>query len=423
LPFNADTAIDMVQKQISEAPTPLHVHREGLPDWCETVLERALAKSPADRFQTAEEFREALGKVTGMVMIELTKAFSISLADLQVTPPQPAVLERFGLTPVRQVAAQRPISVSPNWSVSTDSPAPHAGVALSVLRSARPLVRIAHTVTIVIRKKRVALAGSLAAILAGGVTLFAIVALRRPAAPTAMTRTGDAPPPAIQSTPRSTPGSAPETSPAPATDHSMAPAAVSVPTTSAGESAPIAAAPGRPPRTSAASTSAPPDGARGSPAPADLTATDPMPVKPRGRTFAVPFVFEARTLVTDGTREAERECQVVLADGRINVQAIDDQYLVHAVAYDRVLAISYSRGRDPLWNTPAGPAPVARVGGGLLGMFRGTRHWISLRIGRANDEFVVLRVGNDEQARRAIAALEERTGRSSELIVERKDGK
>src|SRR3954469_18380331 len=42
LPFKADTAIGMVQKQISEAPTPLRVYRDSLPEWCETILQRAL---------------------------------------------------------------------------------------------------------------------------------------------------------------------------------------------------------------------------------------------------------------------------------------------------------------------------------------------------------------------------------------------
>ncbi len=60
LPFNADTAISMVQMQISEAPTPILNFRSDLPPWCVTIIDRALAKSPADRFQSAEEFRSAL---------------------------------------------------------------------------------------------------------------------------------------------------------------------------------------------------------------------------------------------------------------------------------------------------------------------------------------------------------------------------
>jgi tRNA A-37 threonylcarbamoyl transferase component Bud32 len=60
LPFEADTPIAMMQRQLSELPVPVHARRSDLPRWCEDVLERALAKAPSDRFQTAEEFRRAL---------------------------------------------------------------------------------------------------------------------------------------------------------------------------------------------------------------------------------------------------------------------------------------------------------------------------------------------------------------------------
>jgi serine/threonine protein kinase len=60
LPFEADTAIGMVQKQISDAPTPARLHRADLPSWAVAIVDRALAKSPADRYQTAEELRKAL---------------------------------------------------------------------------------------------------------------------------------------------------------------------------------------------------------------------------------------------------------------------------------------------------------------------------------------------------------------------------
>lgn len=111
----------------------------------------------------------------------------------------------------------------------------------------------------------------------------------------------------------------------------------------------------------------------------------------------------------------------MLADGKINVQATDDQTVLFAVPYDGVLSISYSRGRDPLWNAPAGPARVARAGRGALGIFRGTRHWLALRTDSAKAPFVALRVGNETQARRALTALQERTGRSAEVVAERND--
>ena len=48
---------------------------------------------------------------------------------------------------------------------------------------------------------------------------------------------------------------------------------------------------------------------------------------------------------------------------------------------------------------------------------------MSLRTENTNGQFVVLRLGNDEQAKRAIVALEERTGRSAELVAQPKDDK
>lgn len=96
LPFEADTEVGMLQKQISDTPMPLHVRREGLPEWCETIVQRALAKSPGDRFQSAEEFREALGRTSGMAAaIDFAKEFAprppLSASEPAVTAEPPYV--------------------------------------------------------------------------------------------------------------------------------------------------------------------------------------------------------------------------------------------------------------------------------------------------------------------------------------------
>jgi protein kinase-like protein len=70
LPFTADNAIAMAQKQVFDTPPPVHLFQRSLPEWCEGILQRALAKSPADRFQTAEEFRAELARAMGMVTTE-----------------------------------------------------------------------------------------------------------------------------------------------------------------------------------------------------------------------------------------------------------------------------------------------------------------------------------------------------------------
>ena len=77
LPFAADTALGMLQRQIRDTPIPLCAHRSGLPDWCETIVQRALAKAQGERFQSAEEFREALSRATGpLPMADLAKTFA-----------------------------------------------------------------------------------------------------------------------------------------------------------------------------------------------------------------------------------------------------------------------------------------------------------------------------------------------------------
>src|SRR5262245_17137723 len=65
LPFEAETPVATLQRQISEPPAPMTRYRSDLPEWCDTIVRRALAKSPADRFQTADEFRHAIAEATG----------------------------------------------------------------------------------------------------------------------------------------------------------------------------------------------------------------------------------------------------------------------------------------------------------------------------------------------------------------------
>ena len=89
LPFTADTALSMLQRQIRDTPTPVHVHRPSLPAWCDQIVQRALAKTPADRFQSAEEFRDALGRATGpLPAADFAKTFAV--ADGQ-NPPVPVL--------------------------------------------------------------------------------------------------------------------------------------------------------------------------------------------------------------------------------------------------------------------------------------------------------------------------------------------
>jgi serine/threonine protein kinase len=64
LPFKADSGIAMVHKQMYDQPTPVRQLRTELPLATEQILTRALAKAPADRYQTADEFKAALAQLS-----------------------------------------------------------------------------------------------------------------------------------------------------------------------------------------------------------------------------------------------------------------------------------------------------------------------------------------------------------------------
>ena len=89
LPFEADTPIAMLQKHIVDTPPPLSAHRQDLPEWCDTVVQQALAKAPAKRFQTAGEFRAAVGLAIGLPpALDLAKAVGVSEPGITSQAPE-----------------------------------------------------------------------------------------------------------------------------------------------------------------------------------------------------------------------------------------------------------------------------------------------------------------------------------------------
>jgi tRNA A-37 threonylcarbamoyl transferase component Bud32 len=381
-PFEADSLIGLMQKQISDEAPPLAAFREGLPDWCEPIVRRAMAKAPADRFQTAAEFSAAL-RSAGAVMRQ-----PVGVARADPVSTAAAVERRDTRTQVlpTQSTVSTPIGAGARTIVKGGTIAlPERPVAR---RDWRPIVVIAGSVVVALLVVWRFAGGSLQ-------TTGASRLAERATVPPVQTATPAPVPPApiVRETPKPAPTSTPRISAMP-----------------------------QPPVASIASPAARAD-IPASPPPAVIApAPAPVPDKSAGKPAATPVVFEARLLTPVGDGPRERDCRVVLADGKIHVQALDNSATLFAVPYDDVLSISYSRGRDPLWNAPGGPEPVARAGAGALGIFRGTRHWLSLRTTNAKNRFLVLRLGNDEQAKRAIKLLEERTGRRSQLAG-RGDGK
>ena len=145
LPFKADTAVAMIQSQLNDQPTPARHVRAELPEWLDAVLMRSLAKRPADRYQTAEEFRRALNSLDEL------GALAPLPDDVTVATPAASILSPgAGVAPASAV---------------TPAPGPHA------------------TTTLVLGRSHLAVAGAFGVMLLVVIGLLAWVALRGPATP------------------------------------------------------------------------------------------------------------------------------------------------------------------------------------------------------------------------------------------------
>jgi eukaryotic-like serine/threonine-protein kinase len=63
VPFTGDTPVEIAMKHLSATPPPLRAKRPDIPESLEMVVMRALAKDPAQRYQSAEEMDADLERV------------------------------------------------------------------------------------------------------------------------------------------------------------------------------------------------------------------------------------------------------------------------------------------------------------------------------------------------------------------------
>jgi serine/threonine-protein kinase len=404
LPFEADTAIGMVQKQLSDAPTPAHQYRADLPDWCQTVLDRALAKSPADRYQTGEDFRSALLTAINQSATEHTMVLAAAHIAGSTPTLGPTVASAAMVAPLTAAIATSPLAAIPTPAGARKSP--DGG-------------------TIVLQKNHFAMAGGLLAVVAIGVAVLAFVAFRRtapastsapapqvadatpvtPADPPADPPAATAAPPAPEP-PVAPPAKVPDASADPA---GKTPAVLAASTAPAKPDSPNVSNPSSPSKSKPGTTPAP---AAAAPKPAEAP-IEPAPV----RTETVnPFVFDAKAVVVDAGKNREHDVIVRMAEGQVTVSE-KNHTLVTSVPYQTLLGVNYSNSKQPLWNSPSGPAEVVKVEGGAFNFFKGGRNWLVLR---TKDSSVVLRI-DDEDLHKVMSAMEDRTGVKVERVVERKD--
>ena len=405
VPFEASTPLEMVQKQLSGAPTPLQTHREELPGWCQAIVDRAIARIADDRFPTAEAFRSTLNAAIS----EATEATGLYAVVPEGATAQPEDLTIAAPSPV-PVDAPIPFADAP--TVATWTPAPATAETQIVTPRSSPTLASAAAAatgtTVVMKRNQFAAVGGLLLALVLGVVVLAIVALRRPAtvimAPpeTAATNTPAASAP---------PSAAATADPAPASS-----AASAAPTTTSPMPPPLEIAP--PPLVLPAAPAPARAPAKPSPAPA-ATPEPAAPAAPvRAGVLTTPFRFDARAVVVDGDKRRERDATVLVADGTVTVTDKEKNgTALYTIPIDSVVGMTYSNSRQPLWNSPSGPAEAMKVEAGAFGFLKGGRNWFGLQ---TKDSLLMLRV-DDEAVGRVTAGLQERTGLTLQRLAEPKD--
>ncbi len=88
-PFTGPTAQAIIAQRFTNPPPPLKGAREGLPEWVEQAVMKALAKEASDRFATAAQFSQALkapGASTPPGMTTTTTPTATSTKSIAVLP-------------------------------------------------------------------------------------------------------------------------------------------------------------------------------------------------------------------------------------------------------------------------------------------------------------------------------------------------
>ncbi|MGW2520712.1 protein kinase domain-containing protein [Streptomyces sp. NPDC001617] len=102
-PFTGDTPLAVAMKHLADPPVPPSAYAPGLPPAYDALVLRALSKGRADRYQTAEEMRDAIGKVLAGHAVTVTSPLPAPSPTLRGTPP----LSRQGPRNARSVRRRR----------------------------------------------------------------------------------------------------------------------------------------------------------------------------------------------------------------------------------------------------------------------------------------------------------------------------
>jgi hypothetical protein len=358
-----------------------------------------------DRFPTAEAFRSTLNaaiseatEATGVYSV-VDGSGSADPEELTMAAPVPlTVAAPIPFEDAPTVATWTPAAATASATAETEV-APQPVVPTGTL-STPPVAPSPTGTTVVLKRNQFAVVGALrrpATVIMAPAQNAATNAPATNASPAASS-TAPADPASTSAAPPGTTASATATATTPTPPPlEIAPPPLVLPPASAPVKAPAKPA-------SAAPATAPAAAAPAAPARAILVTT--------------PFRFDARAVVAEGDKRRERDATVVVADGTVTVTEKEKKgKALYSVPIDEVVGVTYSNSKQPLWNSPNGPAEAMKVDAGAFGFLKGGRNWFGLQ---TKDSLLVLRV-DDDAVGRVTAGLQERTGLTLQRLVEPKD--
>lgn len=409
LPFDADTAIAVAQKQVSEPPTPITKYLPNLPAWCTAILDRALQKAPSARFRSAEEFRAALlAAVRPATLGEMPTL-------LTPTPPglhrewDPAMAQELtralptggASQSMRSVAAA--VATPPSQVVSAFEPADASSpVSQRVVSDATSKKQQHKTTTVVLGRTHLVAIASLFAVIVAGLAMLGFAVLRRGTFQEQVPFLGTLPG-------ASAPASQEAAGAQPPSETPAVPSAAdqTAPTAGAGTATPIATSVSPPAssRAVAATTSAPvPGTAAAKPAP---PAPDSPPADAPANAAPLVLVKDVRLLVSDkDDKGRERRAVMELGDAGLTLVEREGGESLMSVRYSDVVGAFYSRSKQPKWRDASGKEVESKVDLGRLGFFRGDRNWLILL---TTGDPIIIRL-DDANLQSTLATVQERMG-------------
>ncbi len=449
VPFKGGTEYEVLTQHL-QAPIPsVRKTVPELPAWFDDVLQRALAKSPADRYPSAAAFQVSLegyaatepamrikatrlaNSVMDAAVIGATGALPRATDPQAVVPtlpgPQtaPTVLNPLVPNgpgaPTRNAADLAPTRLASSGVVAAAGVAPPAlpppALPPTALRPLSPpsvdTAPTRRTRGLGITWRTVTAAGAVAVVLFVGVAVGIGRYLSKDRVEVASaSATAEAPPPVVRF---ETAIDGPPPEPAgPAGPVEIAPTPAPAPTGRApvsGTPSPARPAPGpATPPAAAPPTAEAPATATPTPAPAPATA----PAAPRVEAAAIDF--EEVALVTlAGDDVEEREIVLRFESDRIVLVDSDTETAVRAIPYRSLADATYARTRRPVLKADRDRAGLIRgiaKGGGL---FRRTPHWLTLEGSGAP---IILKIDGDD-IDRVLSQIESRSPARVERVSEK----